>query len=94
MSKCLAGTTLEQLLERGSLPRTKFGTREEPRHTTHTRNAQSQDHTHIHTQVWGTAAAADGETILATLKHGSHTRLRVFKPVRHLSKETVVSSLV
>lgn len=91
MWKCLAGTTLEQPLDRGSLPRTKFGTTEEPQHTTHTQNTQSQDHTHIHTQAGGTAAA-DGETILATLKHGSHTRLHVFKPVRYLYKENRIES--
>lgn len=79
----------------------------EPQHTTHTQRrteAQAHTRTHIHTRTsvavvvvgWGggggAAAAADGETILATLKHGSRTRLLVLKPVGHLSKDRVESS--
>ncbi len=60
-----------QQLDRDSLPGTKFGASKEPQHTTHTQDAQrprdTHTYTHLYTQVGGTAAAADGETILATL---------------------------
>ena len=73
----------EQQLHRESLPGTKFGASEQPQHTTHTQDAQEHTRTHTHSY---TQAAADGETILATLKHGSHTRLHVLKPVRLLKR--------
>lgn len=71
-------------------------------HTLSARRTEAHEHTHIHTHKWwwwwwcgeggAAATAADGETILATLKHGSHTRLRELKPVRHQSKDRVESS--
>lgn len=88
--------TSEQQLDRSSLPGTKFGASENHSipHTLKTHRGtgtHSHTHTHPNTQVGGTAAAAaDGETILATLKHGSHTRLHVLKPVSKERKWKVV----
>ncbi len=65
------GRTSEQQLDRDPLPGTKFGASEEPQHTTHAQDARRHGNTHVHTfkrtSEGETAAAADGETILATL---------------------------
>lgn len=86
------GRTSEQQLDRDSLPGTKFGASEEPQHTTHTQDARRHGNTHVHTfthtHKWGgnSGSSSRWRNYFGHVDHGSHTRLRVLKPVRHWSK--------
>lgn len=58
----------------------------------HTLETYRNTHARSDAQVGGTeAAAADGETILATLKHGGRTRLHGVKTVRERQRKVLTA---